>query len=99
MAKLKIECRENGDVKYSLDFLGCAFDMTMIANEYGAISDKKALDNQVEDELGDTLTDILGSEETEELLEYIAGIDVGDVGEVMQALTEYERRIKAEAEP
>ncbi len=99
MAKLKIECSANGDVKYSLDFLGCAFDMAMIANEYGAISDKKALDNQVEDELGDVLADILGTEEMEELLEYIAGIDVGDVGEVMQALTEYEQRIKAEAEP
>lgn len=41
MAKLNIECRPNGDVKYNLEFLGCAFDMTMIANEYGAEAIKK----------------------------------------------------------
>ena len=73
--------------------------MTMIANEYGARSDKKALDSQVEEQLGDTLSDILGQEEMEELLEQIASIDVGDLDEVMQALTEYEEQIKAEARP
>lgn len=99
MAKLNIECRPNGDVRYNLEFLGCAFDMTMIANEYGARSDKKALDNQVEEQLGDTLSDILGQEEMEELLEQIASIDVGDLDEVMQALTEYEEQIKTEARP
>lgn len=99
MAKLNIECRPNGDIKYNLEFLGCAFDMTMIANEYGARSDKKALDSQVEEALGDTLTDILGKEDLKELLEQIADIDVGDLDEVMQALTEYEQQIEAEARP
>ena len=99
MAKLNIECRPNGDIKYNLEFLGCAFDMTMIANEYGARSDKKALDSQVEEALGDTLTDILGKEDLEELLEQIADIDVGDLDEVMQDLTEYEQQIKAEDRP
>ena len=99
MAKLNIECRPNGDIKYNLEFLGCAFDMTMIANEYGARSDKKALDSQVEESLGDTLTDILGKEDLKELLEQIADIDVGDLDEFMQALTEYEQQIEAEARP
>lgn len=99
MAMLNMECRANGDIKYNLKFLGCAFDMTMIANDYGAISDKKALDSQVEEKLGDTLTDILGKEELEELLELVASIDVGDLDEVMKALTEYEQQIKAEAKP
>lgn len=57
------------------------------------------MDNQVEEQLGDTLSDILGQEEMEELLEQIASIDVGDLDEVMQALTEYEEQIKTEARP
>ena len=103
MAKLNVEFKENGDVKYTLEFAGKTFDMTMIRNEWGAESDKASLDDQVEKELGNVLNSILGEIETEEILELICDIDsfafISDVDDSIVALTEYEQTLKTEAVP
>ena len=103
MAKLNVEIRENGDVKYTLEFAGRTFDMTMIRNEWGAESDKPSLDDQVEKELGDVLIGILGEEDAEEVLGLICELDsfatIGTVDDNIVALTEYEAQLKEGAEP
>lgn len=103
MAKLNVEFKPNGDVKYTLEFAGRTFDMTMIRNEWGAKSDKPSLDNQVEKELGDVLNSILGEADAEEVLEIIADIDsfvsISTVDDSIIALTEFEQKLKAEAAP
>ena len=103
MAKLNVEIRENGDVKYTLEFAGRTFDMTMIRNEWGAESDKPSLDDQVEKEMGDVLIGILGEFDAEEVLGLICEIDkvstVGTIQEIIVALTEYEAKLKEDAEP
>lgn len=98
MAKLNVEFKPNGDVKYTLEFAGRTFDMTMIRNEWGAKSDKPSLDDQVEKELGDVLNSILGEADAEEVLGLICDMDsFASIGIV--ALTEFEQHLKAEAAP
>lgn len=103
MAKLNVEIKPNGDVKYTLEFAGRTFDMTMIRNEWGAKSDKPSLDAQVEKELGDVLKSVLGEIDAEEVLELICEIDkvytVGTIQEIIIALTEYEAKLKEDAKP
>lgn len=103
MAKLNVEFKPNGDVKYTLEFAGRTFDMTMIRNEWGAKSDKPSLDDQVEKELGDVLNSILGEADAEEVLGLICDMDsfasIGDVDDSIVALTEFEQHLKAEAAP
>lgn len=103
MAKLNIECRENGDIEYRLTFAGRAFDMMMIRNAYGAQSYKPSLGDQIEKELGDVLNSILGEEETEELLKQLDDICnmalVEDINDTVMALTEYEEQLRTEARP
>ena len=103
MAKLNVEIKENGDVKYMLEFAGRTFDLTMIRNEWGAKSDNPSLDAQVEKELGDVLNSILGEFDAEEVLELISDLDsfatIGTVDDNIVALTEYEAQLKEGAEP
>lgn len=103
MAKLNVEFKPNGDVKYTLEFAGRTFDMTMIHNEWGAKSDKPSLDNQVEKELGDVLNSILGEADAEEVLGLICDMDsfasIGGVDDSIVVLTELEQHLKAEAAP
>lgn len=103
MAKLNVEIKENGDVKYTLEFAGRTFDLTMIRNEWGAESDKPSLDEQVEKELGDVLIGILGEADTEEVLGLICDMDsfatIGDVDDNIVALTDFEKQMKEGAEP
>ena len=103
MAKLNVEIKENGDVKYTLEFAGRTFDMTMIRNEWGAESDKPSLDDQVEKEMGDVLIGILGEFDAEEVLGLICDIDevytISTIQEIVVALTEYEEQLKEDAKP
>ena len=103
MAKLNVEIKPNGDVKYTLEFAGRTFDMTMIRNEWGAESDKPSLDDQVEKELGDVLKSVLGEIDAEEVLELICDMDsfatIGGVDDGIVALTEYEEQLKEDAKP
>ncbi len=103
MAKLNVEIKPNGDVKYTLEFAGRTFDMTMIRNEWGAESDKPSLDDQVEKELGDVLNSILGEFDAEEVLGLICDMDsfatIGTVEDNLVALTEFEEQLKEGAKP
>ena len=103
MAKLNVEFKPNGDVKYTLEFAGRTFDLTMIRNDWGAESDKPSLDDQVEKELGDVLNSILGEYDAEETLNLIDNIafstSIDDVNDSIVELTEYEERLKTEAAP
>ena len=103
MAKLNVEIKENGDMKYTLEFAGRIFDITMIRTRYGAKSDEPSLDEQVEAKLGDALNAVLGEFEAEEALETIADIDgfstLSTINDCILALTEYEAQLKAEAMP
>ena len=102
MAKLNVEVKPNGDVKYTLEFAGKTFDMTMVRNPWGARSDKPALDDQVEKELGDVLNSVLDEFDVEEILETIyedlqpSSIELADG---IVKLTEFEEQLKAEAMP
>ena len=101
MAKLNVEVKPNGDVKYTLEFAGRTFDMTMMRTRWGARSDKPALDDQVEKELGEVLNSVLGEIDTEEILKTIyedlhpSSIDADGIVK----LTEFEEQLKAEAMP
>lgn len=101
MAKLTIECLESGDIQYKLKFLGSEFQLIMIGNESGATSDRPALDSQVKKELGESLNDLLGQQETEELLERISEIgdlnDVDSMNEIVIFLNECEGMVLREA--
>jgi len=103
MAKLNVEIKENGDVKYMLEFAGRTFDMTMIRNDWGAESDKPSLDDQVKKELGDVLIGILGEANAEEILSIICDLDsfatIGTVEDDIVALTDFEEQLKEGAEP
>lgn len=103
MAKLNVEIKSNGDVKYTLEFAGRTFDMTMIRNEWGAESDKPSLDDQVEKELGDVLIGILGEADAEEVLGLICDMDsfttIGGMDDSIIALTDFEKQLKEDAEP
>jgi len=103
MAKLNVEVKPNGDVKYILEFAGRTFDMTMIRNEWGAESDKPSLDDQVEKELGDVLVGILGEADAEEVLGLICDLDsfvtISTAADDIVALTDFEEQLKEGAEP
>ena len=102
MAKLNIEVNQNGDAKYTLEFAGKTFDMTMVRKPWGTRSDKPTLDDQVEKELGDVLNSVLGEFDTEKILEIIyenlqpSSIELADG---IVKLTEFEEQLKAEAMP
>lgn len=101
MAKLTIECLESGDIQYKLRFMGINFYLIMMGNEFGAASDRPALENQVKKELGESLENLLGQQETEELLERISEIgdlnDVDSMNEIVIFLNECEGMVLREA--
>ncbi len=103
MAKLNIEFKENGSMEFKLDFLGHIYTQKITRTEDGALFYGNNLSIQVEKEIGEFLLDILGTEETAELLIEISEIIdsnlVDCIGDIMAALTEYEQQIKAEARP
>ena len=101
MAKLNVEVKPNGDMKYTLEFADKTFDITMVRTDWGAQGDKPSLDSQVEKELGDILNNILGEFDTEEILEAIDDMNysTGDWAGDIVILTEFEERLKAEAMP
>lgn len=101
MAKLNVEVRPNGDMKYVLEFAGRTFDMTMVRVSYGAEGDKPSLDDQVERELGDVLNGVLGEFDAEEVLETIDDIYSfpSEWTTCIEKLTKFEAQLKAEAMP
>lgn len=103
MAKLNIEFKENGSMEFKLDFLGHIYTQKITRVEDGALFYDDKLATQAEKEIGEFLLDVLGTEETAELLIEISEItdsNLADcIGDIVAALTEYEQQIKAEARP
>ena len=101
MAKLNVEVRPNGDMKYVLEFAGRTFDMTMVRVSWGAQGNKPALDTQVERELGDVLNGILDEFDVEEVLETIDDLHSfpSEWADCIVKLTKFEAQLKAEAMP
>ena len=102
MAKLNVEVKPSGDMKYVLEFAGKKFDMTMVRTTWGATGDKPSLDIQVERELGDVLNSILDEFDVEEVLEIIDDLQsfsASDWGDNIAKLTKFEAQLKAEAMP
>ncbi|WP_418775917.1 hypothetical protein [Intestinibacter bartlettii] len=78
MAKLTITF-ENGEIKKELLFEGEIFAYTMKTSGYGMKGDKPCILSQFEDKYGcDNMTD--------ELIDYVDNIDVGDEGEIQAAI-------------
>jgi len=102
MAKLKIEFEDNGSLKLMLDFLGHTYTQEITRLEDGNLFYGDELYIQVEAEIGEFLSDVLGVEKAELLMEIAEIADnnlIECVGDTIVALTEYEQRIKAEDEP
>lgn len=78
MAKLTITF-ENGEIKRELLFEGETFGYTMKPSDSGMKGDKPCILAQFGDKYGyDNMTD--------ELIDYIDDIDVGDEGEIQEAI-------------
>jgi len=101
MAKLNVEVKPSGDMKYVLEFAGKKFDMTMVRTTWGATGDKPSLDIQVERELGDVLNSILDEFDVEEVLETIDDLHSfpSEWADCIVKLTKFEAQLKAEALP
>ncbi len=103
MAKLNIEFEKDGSTQINLNFLGHTYVQAITRTEDGALFYGDALSTQVEKEMGELLSDVLGAEETVELLTEVSEITdsnlIDCIGDIIAALTEYEEQIKTEARP
>lgn len=100
MAKLNIEIKPNGDIRYWLDFAGKTFETT---KEQNNPANDITLDVQVEKDMLTVLNSILGEFDAEEVLGLICDIDevytISTIQEIVIALTEYEAQLKEDAKP
>ena len=100
MAKLNVEIKPNGDIRYWLDFAGKTFETT---EKWDGPDEGTDLNMQVETSMLTVLIGILGEFDAEEVLELICEIDkvstISTIQEIIVALTEYEAKLKEDAEP
>ncbi len=100
MAKLNVEIKPNGDIRYWLDFAGKTFETT---EKWDGPDESTALNVQVETDMLTVLNSILGEFDAEEVLGLICDIDdvstISTIQEIVIALTEYEEQLKEGAEP
>lgn len=100
MAKLNMEIKQNGDIRYQLDFAGKTFETT---EKWNGPDESTALNVQVETDMLTVLNSILGEFDAEEVLGLICDIDevstISTIQEIVVALTEYEEQLKEDAKP
>lgn len=100
MAKLNVEIKPNGDIRYQLDFAGKTFETT---EKWNGPDESIALNVQVETDMLTVLNSILGEFDAEEVLGLICDIDevstISTIQEIVVALTEYEEQLKEDAKP
>ena len=100
MAKLNVEIKPNGDIRYWLDFAGKTFETT---EKWNGPDESIALNVQVETDMLTVLNSILGEFDAEEVLGLICDIDevstISTIQEIVVALTEYEEQLKEDAKP